>query len=280
MTALIPAEAAEKVINSIKIPPRPTVIGELLRERSRPNPDMRKIAQLIAKDIALSAAMLKTVNSPYFGLRSKIDSPQQAVMVLGLGNVANVITALSLKSAIGKQVRLERFWDSAERVAEICAFIAGRMPDISRDMAYMFGLFHDCGIPLLMQKFPDYLDALKLANAESVRSFTDIEDERYATNHATLGYLLARSWALADDICEAILSHHDLSVLTSPDALPGATRGLIAVVRVAEHIADADRMRDDPSWGRTGHLAMEHLGLSEEEVGDIYDDVVRQRRAE
>ncbi len=280
MTTLIPTEAAEKVINSIRIPPRPTVIGELLRERSHSNPDLRKIAQLIAKDIALSAAMLKTVNSPFFGLRHKIDSPQQAVMVLGLSNVANVITALSLKNAIGKQIRLERFWDSAERVADICAFIAGRVPDISRDMAYMFGLFHDCGIPLLMQKFPDYLETLKLANAEAVRSFTSIEDERYATNHATLGYLLARGWALADDICEAILNHHDLSVLTSPDALPGATRGLIAVVRVAEHIADADRMRDDPSWECTGYLAMEHLGLSEEEVGDINDDLVRQRRAE
>lgn len=78
---------------------------------------MRKIAQLIGKDIALSAAMLKLVNSPFFGLSRKIDSPQQAVAILGLGNVTGIVTGLSLKSSLGGGLNLERFWDSADRVA-------------------------------------------------------------------------------------------------------------------------------------------------------------------
>lgn len=280
MSPPISEEAAEKILSSIKIPPRPTVISELIRERNQPNTDMRKIAQLIAKDIALSVAMLKTVNSPFFGLRNKIDSPQQAVLTLGLNNVVNLVTGLSLKAAMGgKSMQLERFWDGAERVAKITAYLATKVPGTPRDLAYTFGLFHDCGMPLLMQKFPNYLDTLKLANAEVERSFTDIEEERHDTNHATMGYLLAKNWFLPEDIYKAILYHHHLSVLHSTDYLSANARALIAITRLAEHISDCMRMRDDPSWEKAEPVIMAYLGLSKEEFDDILDEIFQQQEA-
>lgn len=282
MSSSISEENAEKILSSVNVPPRPTIIGELIRERNQPNPDMRKIAQLISKDIALSVAMLKAVNSPFFGLRNKIDSPQQAVLTLGLNNVANMVTGLSLKGAMGgKSLRLDRFWDSAERVAKISAYLTGRVPGTSRDLAYTYGLFQDCGIPLLMQKFPDYLDTLKLASAEAERPFTAIEEDLHNTNHATIGYLMAKNWFLPEVIYKAILDHHNLSVLSagSKESLSADSRALIAIARVAEHISESMRMRDDPSWGKDGPAIMDYLGLSKEEFDDIEEEMFQQQEA-
>ena len=118
MSKIISEEAAEKLLSTIKIPPRPTVIEEINREKRKEEPDLRNIAQIISKDIALTAAMLKIVNSPLFGLSKKIETVQQSVMTLGLNNVIGIVTGLALKNTIGaKEPNLEVFWDSAEKVA-------------------------------------------------------------------------------------------------------------------------------------------------------------------
>lgn len=142
-------------------------------------------------------------------------------------------------------------------------------------MAFLHGLFRDCGIPVLMQKFPDYRQTLQIANAEKDRLFTEIEDERYSTNHATVGYLLARSWGVADEICQAILNHHDMSVLKSKTMLPAISTGLIAVSFLAEYLSDYVRMRGDAEWGEHGFSVMEHLGIGDEEFEDIKEDITQ-----
>jgi len=272
----ISAEHAEKLISSIKIPPRPVILQELMTETKKPEPSLLKIAQLISKDIALSAAMLKLVNSPAFGFSRKIDSPQQAVMTLGIRNVSGLVTGLSLKNALGQGMSLERFWDSADRVANISMTIASKLHEIPRDMAYLHGLFRDCGMPIMMQKFPDYMDTLKAANAEKTRLFTKVEDERHSTNHAVIGYLLARSWGVADEICQAILNHHENSLLDSGSNIPAVSSGLIAVSCLAEYLSDYVRLRGDDHWQENGAGVMEYLGIDQSELEDLKEEIAQQ----
>jgi len=272
----ISADHAEKLLSSIKIPPRPVILQEIMAETKKADPSLLKIAQLISKDIALSAAMLKLVNSPVFGLRRKIDSPQQAVMTLGVRNVTGLVTGLSLKSAFGQEMNLERFWDSADRVANISMTVAAKLHAIPTDMAYLHGLFRDCGMPIMMQKFPDYKDTLKAANAEKMRLFTKVEDERHSTNHAVVGYLLARSWGVADEICQAILNHHDHSLLDSGSNLPAASSGLIAVSCLAEYLSDYVRLRGDDQWNTNGAAVMDYLGIGPSELEDLKEEVAQE----
>ena len=211
MATIITEDAADKLLSTIKIPPRPAVLEEVNRERKKDDPDLRKIAQIISKDMALTAAMLKTANSPFFGLRTKVESAQQAVMTMGLSNALGIVTGITLKNAIGaKEQSLERFWDSAEKVANVATYLSGKVPGVPKELAYMYGLFRDCGIPIMMQKFPEYIKTLMKANTGSKLAFTSIEDEAHATNHATLGYLLAKSWSLPNSICQAVLNHHEI----------------------------------------------------------------------
>lgn len=58
------------------------------------------------------------------------------------------------------QIMMERFWDSSAKFAIATSFIAKQVPGLNREEAYTYGLFQNCGIPILMQRFPEYKSTL------------------------------------------------------------------------------------------------------------------------
>lgn len=204
----------ERLLKGVDIPPCPAVLTRLQQESASPNASLSVIATIIGSDVALSASVLKVANSTAFGLSRKVSTVQQALPVLGMRAVSSLVSGIVLKNSLSaaNSPRLDRFWDSTTRVAHLCARLTKEFRGIPADIAYTFGLFHDCGIAVLMRRIPDYRETLQLANNSGDRNFTDIEDERHATNHAVLGYLLTRNWGLSEDICNATLLHHDLSI--------------------------------------------------------------------
>ncbi|WP_168427344.1 HDOD domain-containing protein [Candidatus Colwellia aromaticivorans] len=72
-------------------------------------------------------------------------------------------------------------------------------------MLYTIGLFINCGIPLLALKFSDYKSVLIEANGLGINSIK-LEEQKYCTNHAVLGYYIASSWHLPKEICSLISS--------------------------------------------------------------------------
>jgi HD-like signal output (HDOD) protein len=263
-------EEARKLLAGVVIPPRPTVVTAVLEERARPEPDLKRVAALIGGDVGLSAAVLKTVNSPLYGLRRQVSGIEQAVNMLGMNNVGALVTGLALRNAVPAQ-GLERFWDGATRTALIASYLAKQLGCTSREDAHLFGLFHDCGIPLLMQRFPDYRDTLRQANQEHGRAFTDVEDERHATNHAVVGGLLASNWHLPDHLREAIRAHHDLAVFQS--GLSSAAMNLVAIGLLAEYIESGhSRLAGDGEWDKLGGAVMAHLMMDADAVEELSRD--------
>ncbi len=272
----ISQEAGEKVIAGIRIPPRPGIVMELMEARNSDAPDLKKIARIVAKDVVLSAAMLKTVNSPHFGLRRKIDSIEQAVITMGSDNVINILTGLALRGMSGNTPQLNWFWDNAVSTASLAALIAKYVPGISPNLAYTVGLFHDCGMPLMMSRFKDYSDVMKLAQLDNSCLITDIEEVRYQTNHAIVGYLLSKNWNLSETISLAVLHHHTLDILFSHEMLPVEVCGLIAVIQIAEALSESILLRDYEAWRANGPMLLSYLGMSEAELYDIIE-IARHR---
>ena len=176
----------------IALPSMPESLLAIAEEQRCGDPDAERIAAIIADDLALAAAVLRTVNSPAFGLRRAIGSIPNAVMLLGLTNVLNLTRAAALRESIGEARGLERFWDTAHDVANVAAAIARRYTGIPADAAYTLGLFHDCGIPLLLQGLEGYDMVLAAAYAQEEASVTAFERRHLPTDHATVGYLVAR----------------------------------------------------------------------------------------
>jgi HD-like signal output (HDOD) protein len=266
-------EKASEALEGLTIPPRPSILVDLYTRLQKKDPDPKAIAARLAKDVVLSAAVLKTVNSARYGLRAKSASVSHAVQLLGVRNVATIVTGVLLRNSVGGQkLRLEGFWDSAEKVALISGKLADALPAVPREDAYLFGLFRDVGIPLLMQRWPAYKDTLSLA-ARQERPLPSVEDERHGTNHAVLGYVFSKTWGIPTHLSEGILHHHDLGAF-GRRGVSRETLALVAINHLAEQIHDSEhRSEVDPAWSRTRPAMLSCLGLTEGELDDLSEDL-------
>ncbi len=272
----LPTQAEiDNTLKGFAIPPRPQVLISLSEEMNKEEPDLKLIAHQVGSDVGLSAAVLKTVNSPFFGLKKKISSVTQAVSLLGLKSVDRLITSIMLRASFVSENRtLEHFWDSAEKAAGIAAHIASALPRGPRDDAYSFGLFHNAGIPILNQRYPDYMHTLRMAAEVCDRSITEFEDERHAVNHATLGYLIAKAWFLPPAICEGILRHHDPSVFDDRDEISPQALTLIAITYLAEHLNDEYLLLGGHSqWDQMREKVLRHLGFLDAEYLNLKEEI-------
>lgn len=276
MNAIPEEKQLAKLLQGVDIPPCPAILLEIDLELNKESPDQREIARLISKDVALSGRVMLIANSPAFSSGHKLSSIIQALNVLGTQQVFNLVVAQLLKVALAGQPELamDDFWESSAQTARVAAELAKRLRCVRPDVAYTFGLFHDCGIPLLMKRFPQTLDVLGAANVADEHQFTEIEDSQLGTNHAVVGYFLARRWHLPSDVSEAIQYHHDYSVLGASGHVSTVAKSLIAVAVLAEHII---RQRagglGEQEWAKAAPLACEHFGLSLGAVDDLVEDM-------
>lgn len=278
-TVAAPAQVIETTVEdallrSIRIPPRPSLLVDLQQELGQSDPSPRKIARIIGNDVGMSGALLKLANSPFFGASRKAKSVEQAINFLGINQCAALLTGLLAREAIGgNDSALNSFWETSARRAQAVVVASRKLRIAPPDIAHTFGLFCDIGVPLLMDRFPDYKNTFAQAQLEPVGKITAVEDARHATNHASIGCLLARNWGLSPDVSWAILHHHDYEVMDD-EATDDAVRSLVALSVIAEKaIRRYQGYGDSLEWDKGGDYACRHLGLSDDEIEDLLDEL-------
>lgn len=264
------------ILQGIKIPPQPQILVDLQMEQFLPNPDIERIAELVSQDVGLAGTILKFVNSPVVGLSNKITSITQAVSLLGLNSVINIINGLSIKGEMSDEtiVELTGFWDTANDISQIAFNVAKRIGCPTPDEAFTLGLFHNCGIPLMMSRFPGYMETLKAAYASPDRRITEVENESFSTNHSVVGYYTAKSWNLPLHICEAISDHHNIErsfEVANPSTAHKKT--LLSILKLSEHLCGNyvifGQQEVDYEWERIRKSVLEYVGLTSYDIEDM-----------
>ncbi|AZD76238.1 putative signal transduction protein [Pseudomonas chlororaphis subsp. aurantiaca] len=282
MSQELSAEQIQQALQGISVPPQPQIMVDLQMEQYMPDPDLEVIARLISQDPGLSGALLKIVNSPYYGLSNKIASIQRAVNLLGSRSIINLINAQSIKGEMSDEtiVTLNRFWDTAQDVAMTCLTLAKRTGSQAVDEAYALGLFHDCGVPLMLKRFPDYMTVLEeaYASASPENRVVDTENRMFNTNHAVVGYYTAKSWRLPEHVTNAIANHHNaLAIFSDESSRNSQLKNLLAILKMAEHICASYRVLgnqvDDHEWNSIGHLILDYVGLSDYDFENLKETV-------
>ncbi len=275
------ADPVDALIKSIRIPPRPSLLAELQQELASSDPSPAAIGRIIASDVGMSGALLKLANSSFYGGARKAKSIDQAIIFLGINQVATLMTGLLARRVIkADNAALANFWDMSTRRAQAMVLLSRRLRIGAPDVAHTFGLFCDTGVPLLMDRFPAYVTTYAEAAQDAERVFTALEDERHSTNHAAIGCLLARNWGLTSDVSWAILHHHDYDVIND-GATDDAVRSLIALSLLAEMAIQKYQGRSQSvEWDKGGQAASDHLGLSEEETTDLLDELIESFHSE
>ena len=261
---------AEGIARSIGIPPCPAILTKLVREARSDDPDFNRLGDLVGSDISLAASLLKTVNSPFYGLRSKATSIRQALVLLGLRNVTNLVTGLLLRQAFpgGASAGMEEFWEYSTGIAHASACLARHARGIDADLAYTFAVFRDCGIPAMMTGFKEYVPPYALKNPGGGRPVTESEEATFGIHHAFMGYYLAKEWLLPDAVCNTVLWHHDFPALREGRAdIPASGERLIALALVADQVYATQAMGVAcPEWSEHGEYALETLGMDEADL--------------
>jgi HD-like signal output (HDOD) protein len=275
--SLIDETQIASLLNGVTIPPRPAALAELSQDMQQPEANGVRIAELIGRDPGLASAVLKVANFLAADNEPHVATVAQAVDSLGFGPVLNIVVGVLLKRSVGTaESMLGRFWDNSALCAAISASFAS-IVGYPSDTAYTFGLLFDCGIPLMSQRFDNYKAVLIAANSTKEQNFTAVEDAQLGTNHAVVGYFLARSWGLPKPFAQAVLLHHELGLLTSPGQIAIETGNLIATSVVASYVAGKSlRGAVDPQWERGSEAVATWLGYTRNELEEITDGLIDQ----
>ena len=265
-----------KNISDIGIPPCPEILTSIMEETQKAEPDYTRLTRLINADVSLSAGLIKTANSPYFGMRVRVRSVNEALMMLGLDTSQRAVAGIILRKVFPDTPAMRRFWDASARIARLSGWLAQQLQlsELPPEDAYTFGLFRDCGIPILLIRFPNYDEVLNVANHNAQHSFTSVEETVLPTNHAMVGCLLAQSWWLPEELCLAIRNHHDLTALQAVESqLPMASRRLVAAAQLAEHLLQKLLgLSLTREWEKLGNACLRLLDLDEQDLEELYPE--------
>ncbi len=272
-------EQIKTILQGIKVPPQPQILVDIQMEQLMPDPDLGQLAKLISQDVGLSGTILKFVNSPMFGLSNKITSIAQAVSLLGITSVVNIINGISIKGEMTDEtiVELTGFWDTANDISSVAANIAKKIGYGSPDEAYLLGLFHNCGIPLMLRRFKSYPSVLVEAYANPDKRVTEVENEHFNTNHSVVGYYTAKSWNLPAHICEAIAEHHSVERrFADLEGRNPEKKTLLAILKIAEHMCGnfhiLGQQEEDHEWERIEKPVLEFVGLTGYELTEMQEN--------
>ena len=266
----------EQSILDLGIPPCPAILTRFMTEIGKAEPNYKQLETLIGSDVSISAGLIKTANSSYFGLHKHVRSGPMALVILGLRTTSQAIAGIILRNSFPHVPSLERFWDSSTRISHLSGRLAQylQISGLTGEDACTYGLFSNCGIPVLLGRFQNYQTILEKANREPSASFTQIEDLEMPTNHAMVGCLLAQNWWLPEEICLAIRHHHDVQALdTIQPSIPPLSRRLIATAQLAEHLLQRHLgLSQSMEWSKLGDACQGVLKLTQEGLEAIYQE--------
>jgi putative nucleotidyltransferase with HDIG domain len=210
------------------LPPLPTVVMKAMEMTLDPDVSVRNLQLVISQDQALSAKILRIVNSAMYALRREVSTVSHAVAVLGIETVKSVIMAASVERVfqkskdLGTKLMTEHSWGTAVAARTI----ARRVRYENVEEAMVCGLMHDIGKPVLLQNLParyrEILHEVYNGNA----SFHQSELLAFGFSHAHVGALLARKWNFPPQLAEAVGYHHN------PSSAP-SYRKLACIVNLA-----------------------------------------------
>jgi len=242
---------AEQLLQA-ELPPRPAVLTALTEQMQSEEPDLSRVSQLVSGDVGLAAAVIKTVNSPYFGLSRQVASVQQAVTFLGLAEVFGIVTgALLRRSFVSGDLLMEQIWDQSAARGGLMRRLAADLHTLAPDRAYTCGLFENSGMALMLVHAPGYSHTV--SQAGDGLALMERERVRYGVDHATLGQALMRTWGLPEELALAVRHHHGLARL-QPE-MPLLMRQLVALSAMANAVLSGAQM----DWVRDRELVADLL---------------------
>lgn len=214
------------VVNLRNLPSLPAMYQELMDEIHSRDPSLKKIAKIISRDIAMVTKILQLVNSAFFGLRTTVSNPEQAVALLGSDTIKSLVLSMQVFSqfegATLHGFSLDALWQHGLATGTFARMIAKeeQVTQAVVDDAFTAGLLHDVGILLLATNRAEEYKRVLAIQQEKNLSDWQVEQEVFGTTHAEVGAHLLSLWGIGEAIIEAIAFHHRPMACQTAEFIP------------------------------------------------------------
>ena len=264
------------ILRNVSIPPRPEALLQFSEETKKSEPNISYISEILQGDVGICAAILQIVNSSAFRRTKEIESIDQAIMILGLKRLIPLVKAVAVKAAVGTDPNMTEFWDEQTNIAHISSIAAIKLnkPALSNH-SYMLSLFHGVGVAILNQHFDDFVEVISYAKENNWDDAAKLQFEKYKTNHATIGALLAQQWCLPKVMINIIYYQHDTDGLFQSEELDNVGRDLLSILKLSRHCTF---LKDNPcdvdgEWQKINDDVLDHLNYEEEQIHEIIEKI-------
>jgi len=220
------AELEKRAEGELRLPVIPDTACRVMSACQDSRSDLRDLERLVTHDQSLAAHVLRVANSVAYAPKATIVSLRQAIGRLGLSTVSDIALALALKQRVfsvpGHEERTKELWRHSAAAAGYARSVA-QLLQRNIESAFLSGLLHDVGMPIVMQAASD------IAREHGTTLAPEVMEAAMDRYHAAYGLRLAERWRLGPWVGVAILHHHDPSgakvlhddvlVITLADAL-------------------------------------------------------------
>jgi putative nucleotidyltransferase with HDIG domain len=222
-------------VNSLpQFPENIMLVQKLIND---PDSEMADIARQISMDPALTADLLKIVNSAQYMLSKKVDSISEAVKMVGIRGIKNLLYSYGTQKILGDDTADKKtLWEHSYKTA----FYAYNLIKNFRkdrnllDDVYVGGILHDMGKIIFSNVHPDLLTKIKEFCSEKNLPSSTFEDLAAGMNHSEIGALVAEKWNFPEGLVAAIRFHHD------PSSAPEAHKDLVDTVYLANMFCELE----------------------------------------
>ncbi|MEL7473233.1 MAG: HDOD domain-containing protein [Planctomycetota bacterium] len=205
------AEIIERILGCPTLPSLPAVAARVLELASDEDVSLDELAQTIQQDQALAAKVLRTVNSSYYALRTRVGSIRKAISMLGLGPVKSLTLGFSLVASLDDTsvdgFDFEAYW----RRGLYAAAAAARFADVAkletRDEIFLAALMQDVGMVAMQIGLEGEYARVVAESADDHRTLARREIEQFEMTHAEVGAMLAERWRLPAALVMPIRYH-------------------------------------------------------------------------
>jgi putative nucleotidyltransferase with HDIG domain len=223
-------------VNSLpQFPDNIIIVQRLIND---PRSEMSDIARKISMDPALTADLLKIVNSAQYMAAKKVDSISEAVKMVGMRGIKNLLYSYGTQKLLGDDtIDKKQLWEHSYKTA---FYAFNLVKNFTKDQnllddAYVAGILHDMGKIVFSNVHPDLLTKIRNFCAEKGLPSSTFEDLAAGMNHAEIGALVAEKWNFPEALICAIRFHHD------PQAAPPEHRALIEPVYLANMFCEYEK---------------------------------------
>ncbi|HWL94280.1 MAG TPA: HDOD domain-containing protein [Phycisphaerae bacterium] len=255
----------------------PEVTVKIIQIVENPKSTARDLHEVIKNDPALSARILKVVNSAFYGLPGQISSIDRAIVLLGLSAVKNIAIAASMTHLFNSGPAIEGFTGSDVWKHSIAMGVTARLLSAAQgrpavEESFLAGIIADLGLLVSRQVFPKQLaEVIAEFNARG-GEFCEVENRVIGADHQAFGAALAAKWRFPQVLCTTIGYHH------KPQGLAAAHRELPSLVCVADMLVSTAQIGfcTYPADVQPPQEFLDAIKLTPEKVQAVLDQLPEQ----